>query len=56
MSDDNQIDTSDTCLKSCLDALDSCFLVTDYMTSIVCGQSYSACAGSCEREDGVVRA
>jgi hypothetical protein len=56
MSDHDQIDTPDTCRKSCMDALDSCFSVTDYMTSIVCGQNYSACAGSCEQEDGVVRA
>jgi len=49
MSNFNSIvDRHDACQKACIDAMDKCFMVTDYMTAQVCYQNYSACADSCD--------
>jgi len=56
MSDSSDIsDRSATCQRACLDAMDNCFMLTDYLTAIVCYKNYSACADNCNREESVVR-
>jgi len=51
-------DRTDTCLMACLDAMDNCSMLTDYLTAVVCYQNYSGCADSChdiERPEGFER-
>ena len=56
MSDSSEIsDRPATCQRACLDAMDNCFMLTDYLTAIVCYKNYSACADNCNREESVVR-
>jgi hypothetical protein len=41
-------DRRDPCLKACQEEADHCYMVTDYLTSLVCSQNFLECADRCD--------
>ena len=49
----NISDRPATCQRACLDAMDNCFMLTDYLTARVY-ENYSAYVDNCNREESAV--